>query len=202
MAESYLGEPPVDPAALADFPVFTLLAGAVLHRVHREEHGAWFFSNDPNSRFTPRDVPGRGTCYLTQRPVAALLEGLRGERSRVVAEDDVRRRRLFTVELDRDLRLADLGHPNAGAWSVNAEIHTTRDLDKTQRWAAAFHAAGLDGVRYMCRSDPSVELVAYALFADAGPSPSGAWPDGEDAEISDALISEAGEYGFRVLPTP
>jgi len=202
MADSYLGQPPSDHRELADFPAFTLKAGAILHRVHREAFGAWFFSDDRDCRFTPLGVPGQGACCLAEQPVGALLEALRGERSVMVAEDDVRRRRLFTVELVRNLRLAHLDHPNAGKKGVNAEIHTTTDYDKTQGWAAALRRAGFDGLRYLCRSDPSLKQVGLALFDDQGAPALGRWPDGDDAEISDALIAEAAEYGLRILPTP
>ena len=202
MADSYLGKPPSDPSELAEFPAFTLEARSTLYRVHREARGAWFFSDDPDFRFTPLGMSHQGACYLAEQPVAALLEALRGERSVMVAEDDVRRRRLFTVELDRDLRLAHLDHKNAGRKGVNAEVHTTTDYEKTHRWASALRQAGFDGLRYLCRSDPSLEQVGFALFDDQGAPAPGRWPVGEDAEISDALIAEAAEAGLKILPTP
>lgn len=201
-AASYLGEPPSDPNDLAAFPAYELPAGATLHRVHRKGRGAWFFSTDPDSRFTPLALPGEGTCYFALQPVAALLEALRGYRFGVIAEDDILTRRLFTVTLDRGLRLGDLTHPHAARWGVNGEVHATTDYGKTQRWAGRLLEAGFDGVRYLCRSDPGLELVGVALFDAAGEAPDGRWPDGIDAEIGDALMDEASTYGMLVLPTP
>lgn len=104
--------------------------------------------------------------------------------------------------MDRDLRLAYLDHKHAAKMNVNGEIHTTTDYDKTQRWSAALRQAGFDGLRYRCRSDPSVNLVGFALFDDQGPAAPGRWPDGDDRDISHGLLAEAAEYGLTILPTP
>lgn len=201
-AASYLGDPPDDPAELQGFPAFTLTTGTVIYRVHRATHDPWFFSTDPESRFTPAGLPEIGTCYFAAQPVGALLGALRGDRRRLVPEEEVLARRLFTVTLDRDLRLADLGHRHAGRWSVNAEIHATADYAKTQAWAAALSTAGFRGLRYLCRSDPSLKQVGWALFAKAAPAPEKTWPKGSEESISDDLIDEAAQYGLKILPTP
>lgn len=201
-ASSYLGRPPADSDELKDFPVWALARGTVMYRVHRAVHDAWHFSADPDSRFTPTGRPDIGTCYLAAQPVGALLEALRGERRLLVPEDEVRVRRLFTVTLDRDLPLADVGHQHAGRWSINAEIHTTTDYDKTQAWATALSNAGFAGLRYFCRSDPSLEQVGWALFDEVGPASKDAWPVGTDKLISDDLIDQAAGYGLKILPTP
>jgi hypothetical protein len=197
---SFLGDPPGDLDELKGFPDATLAAGTVLYRVHRAIYGPWFFSTDAESRFTPAGMPTHGACYWASQRVAALLEALRGERRKLVPEDEVLERRISTAQLDREVRVADLAHQNAGRFGVNAEVHTTPDYDKTQAWAAAFTKAGFEGLRYLCRSDPSVKLVGWALFDRAGPST--CWPDPLTEEIDDDLIDEAAEYGLKLLPTP
>src|SRR5690606_5570920 len=64
--------PPPDPEALRDFPVWHVHAGTVLCRVTAAEHGPWWFSSTGEGRFDL--VPPRGTCYLADDEVAALLE--------------------------------------------------------------------------------------------------------------------------------
>lgn len=201
-ASSYLGAPPPDHAQLADFPAYTLPNGATLHRVHRAALGAWFFSTDEGCRFTPAGLPDTGACYFAEQPVGALLEGLRGERSRLIPHDEVLIRRMFTVRMSRPLKLADLCDPGAGDFSVNGEIHTTTDYDKTQAWSAALHDAGFEGLRHLGRSDPGLTQVGVAIFSAAGSAVAGAWPAGVDDPIADELIVEAAKYGLKILPTP
>ncbi len=56
--------------------------------------------------------------------------------------------------------------------------------------------------RHRCRSDPSLQLVGFALFDDRGVPATGRWPDGDDREISEALLAAAAEYGLRIIPKP
>lgn len=199
-AASYLEQPPADPAALAGFPRVVLPAGSEIHRIHSAGRGAWYFNDDDAWRFNLCDVPGRGTCYLAERPVAGLLETFKG--ITVVDEGDILVKAHFHVELDRDLRLANCCDKKARDFGVNAEIHSTLDYPTTQAWAAALDAAGFDGIRYLCRSDPEMHLVGYALFGPAGAPPPGDWPGGFDVQISDEILAEAEAYGLRVRPTP
>lgn len=196
-SRSHLAEPPAD---LAGFPAHELPVGARVHRIHAAHLGPWFFNPDDAWRFNLCLLPGQGTCYLAERPVAGLLETFKGLRA--VDEADVRAKAHFEARLDRPLRLADCCAPAAGAFGLNAEIHATTDYGKTQRWARALALAGFPGIRYFCRSDPSVGLVGYAFFDDAGAPPPGRWPVGTDVPISDEILVEAETYGLRVLPTP
>jgi RES domain-containing protein len=199
-AASHLAEPPPDPALLTTFPAYDLDVGAKLHRIHAAGYGVWYFNPDEAWRFNLCLLDGKGTCYLAEHPVAGLLESFKGMRS--VDEADVQRKAHATIVLDRSLRMADCCVAGAAAHGVNAEIHTTTDYGKTQRWAGAFAQAGFEGIRYFCRSDPSLGLVGYALFDDAGVPPPHRWPTGVDRSIADDVLIKAEAYGLRVLPTP
>jgi hypothetical protein len=198
-ATSFLAEPP-EPADLVDSPAHLLLRGGELHRIHRREREPWYFDDGPLSRFSLCLLPGRGTCYLAEVAVTCLLEVFKG--IRMVDELDVRSRAHLTVTNDRELRLASCSDEGASRFGVNAEIHTTTDHAKTQRWARAFALAGFDGVRYLVRSDPAARLVGVALFDGRGVPARGRWPAGRDAPISDDLLTAAEGYGLRVLPSP
>ncbi len=199
-ARSYLERPPSDPNDLAGFPAKVLRAGTRLHRVHSAVLGAWYFNPDATWRFNPTGSLSRGACYFAERPVAGLLESYKG--FRMVDEKDVATKAHFIVELEEDLRLADCCAMAAGDFGVNGEIHTTTDYDLTQEWASSLDDAGFAGIRYYCRSDPSLRLVGFALFDAAGAAPAGGWPAGSDRPVSDAVIAEAEGYGLRIRPTP
>ncbi len=171
-----------------------------MHRIHRATLGTWWFESSDAWRFNPTGAPGVGACYLAETAVAGLLEVFKGVR--VIDDADVRARAHFSVTLDRPLRLADVGAAGANAFGVNGEIHSTTDYALTQRWASAFALAGFAGVRYLCRSDPGMKLVAYALFDHAGGAPPGCWPDGSDRPIGDEVLQEAERFGLIVRPAP
>jgi hypothetical protein len=199
-AASHLKAPPADPGALHRFPARILPAGAEVHRIHLADRSAWYFNATDASRFTPRTIAGLGACHLAERPVAGLLETFKG--LTVVDEEDVLRRRHFRAALRKQLRLADCCVPGAGRHGVNGEIHTTTDYEITQAWASAFASAGFAGIRYLCRSDPGMSLVGYALFDEAGEPPPRRWPAGEDTPIGEDVLREAESFGLSVRPTP
>src|SRR4029450_991876 len=66
--------PPPPPEHLVAFPVWHVHAGTVLCRVTTSGLGPWWFSSDAHGRFDL--APPRGTCYLADDEVTALLEGL------------------------------------------------------------------------------------------------------------------------------
>jgi hypothetical protein len=54
------------------------------------------------------------------------------------------------------------------AFGVTAEVHTSSDRSLTQEWAAAFAAAGFDGVRSFVRHDPGQRRIGIAIFGRVG----------------------------------
>ncbi len=182
------------------FPELIVPAHAVMHRIHRAELGAWWFDSSDAWRFNPCGIPDLGACYLGERPVAGLLEVFKG--FTVVDEADIQARAHFSASLRKPLRLADCCAPAVNGFGVNGEIHTTTDYEITQAWASALAGAGFAGVRYLCRSDPAMRLVGFALFDRAGEAPEGRWPKGRDRPVSEEVLRQAEQYGLIVRPAP
>jgi hypothetical protein len=199
-ATSFLSAPPRGHRELVNFPERVLPAGSEVHRIHRATFGAWYFNAEDTWRFNPCAISGLGACYLAERPVAALLETFKGVT--VVDEQDVAGRLHFSAHLTAPIRLADCCAPAAREFGVNGEIHSTTDYGMTQSWAAAFATAGFAGIRYLCRADPAMSLVGYALFDVTGEAPRGRWPTGHDRPIGDDILREAEKYGLSVRPAP
>jgi hypothetical protein len=183
------------------FPRRTLRGDREIYRVHRADHGPWWFSSDGSGRFDPADT-GMGACYLAERPLGAWVEVFR--KAMVIAEPDFRGRALLSVCLGRDLKLADLTSRRALRFGVTASLGTNEDYSDSQAFAADAIAAGFDGVRYLVRHDPAQALHGIALFAEAGAATDpGLWPSGDDGEIPNALVTEAERvFHYRVLPFP
>ncbi len=177
-----------------------LSPGTEIQRIHSAALSAWYSNAKDTWRFTPSGVADLGACYFAERAIAGLLESYKGVT--VVAEQDVASKAHFTATLQAELKLADCCATAALGFGINAEIHSTTDYALTQAWATAFALAGFAGVRYLCRSDPAMELVGYALFGTAGESAPGSWPAGRDQPISEGLLRQAEDYGLRIRPTP
>jgi len=141
-----------------------------------------------------------GACYLAERPLGAWVEVFR--KAMVLAEGEVAARSLFSVELGRELRLADLTSRRALGFGVTASLGAGEDYAKSQALAADAIDAGFDGIRYLVRHHPAQRLFGIALFGAPGATDP-QWPSGIDVELPDALIAEARRsFGYRLLPRP
>jgi hypothetical protein len=155
----------------------------MIHRIHAVDRSPWWFSADGSGRFDPVGT-GMGTCYLAERPLGALVEVFR--KTMLLPEAELRHRSLLSVQIGRDLRLADL-----------------TDYEPSQAFAVRAVEEGFAGVRYLIRHDPAQKLLGIALFAEAGAGEADAWPSGSEAPLSPELISQAHRrLRYRVLPTP
>jgi hypothetical protein len=178
---------------LDGFPRRTLRGDRVLHRIHRRP--AWWFSSDGSGRFDPVGT-GVGACSWAERPLGAWIEVFR--KQMLLSQADVDNRRLCSVALGRDLRLADLTSRRALAFGVTASLGAGEDYGASQAFAVEAVQSGFDGIRYLVRHDPAQRLYGVALFGEEGE-----WPEGDDREIPDELIAEArAAFGYRVLPPP
>jgi hypothetical protein len=184
---------------VAKVPVFTLKTGAKLHRIHRATDAPWFFNGSRTGRF---DLSAPvGTCYLAEHPLGAFVETLRTLNP--IPEPELTRRRLTTVAIDRlaGARLADITAARALAAGVTAAIATgdPHDYASSHAFAASCHAAGLAGIRYRVRHDPSQRLIGIALFgATGGDAPE---PEHGTTPLSPDLIRDAEHrFGYTVLP--
>lgn len=187
---------------LDGFPRRTLRGDRTIYRVHRSVSGAWWFSSDGSGRFDPIGT-GKGACYLAERPLGAWIEVFR--KQLLLTEAEITERSLFSVELGRSVRLADLTSRRALRFGVTASLGANEDYDGSQAFAVQAMNAGFDGVRYLVRHDPAQRFYGLALFGNAGAAIPGDpdWAGGEDCDISEERIAEAGRvFGYRVLPPP
>ena len=179
------------PASLDGFPSLSPFGN--LYRINRSDHDALYFSNTGTGRF---DLPApRGTLYTAETPLGAFLEVFRGH---LIPSAEVAARTLTTLTRTGDrLMLADCTNPGARAIGVTAAIHSTPDLELTQRWALALAEAGFDGIYYLVSHDPSAEEHGVALFADVS-----SWPR-SSTPIPDDLVAEVQRrFGLLVVPAP
>lgn len=190
------------PEGLADFPSCDV-STVTLHRVTRADRSAWWFAARGPTGGGRFDLASpRGTCYLADDPVAALLEVLRPPyvtgRS-IVAAQALQARVVWHVGGAPDVTIvADATARRAAGFGVTKEIGTITPYDVPRAWADALDAAGHGGVRWWLRFDPA-DGRGVALFGEAGPRPG--WPQGERRPADDyrALV---GELGVEVLDVP
>lgn len=181
-----------EPGDVAGFPTWHSLRGSTFHRVTREGSGPWWFSGDGSGRFD-LEAP-RGTCYLADDALVALLEVLGAAASSPVIDPSLLAGRVvWTVELPEQCDAADLTARPARRFGVTAEVSTTTAYALTQRWASALAAAGFGGLRYRARHDPAGGRC-LALFGAAGERRR--WKRGRPTPVAPSLVdrlrSEAG----------
>lgn len=187
---------------LQGFPRRTLRGDRTIHRIHSAAKGAWWFSSEGTGRFDPVGT-GLGACYLAELPLGAWVEVFR--KRMLLAEVEVGERALLSVELGRDLRLADLTSRRALGFGVTATLGAGEGYDESHAFAVAAVRARFDGIRYLVRHDPAQELYGIALFARAGaPTPADPdWPQERDGPVPDDLVADASKrFGYRVVPAP
>jgi hypothetical protein len=184
------------------FPRRTLRGDRTIYRIHRSTKGAWWFSSDSSGRFDPIGS-GTGACYLAERPLGAWVEVFR--KQMLLSEADITERALFSGEVGRELRLADITSRRALEFGVTASLGANQDYTDSQAFAVQARCAGFDGIRYLVRQDPAQRRYGVALFGDTG-APDAAdprWPQGDDRDIPTELIAEAeATFRYRVLPPP
>jgi hypothetical protein len=117
----------------------------------------------------------------------------------LVSADDVAARRLATITVDVNLRLADCLNAAAAGFGVTATTSAGYPYSRVSHpWAWRFYQAGFDGVRYGAAHHPAMAETCYALFGTAGEN------DGcghySDVMIANELL-EMGrrQFGLTVL---
>jgi RES domain len=187
---------PPAPTDLKGFPVWHVHSGTTLFRVTSSGHGPWWFSSDGAGRFDL--APPRGTCYLADDEMGALLEVL-GPVA-VVSADWAKRFSIWLLGLPDQTSAADTTVRAARGFGVTAELATMTPYDMPQRWASAFAAAGYQGVRYRVRHDPGGSR-ALALFGLAGERRR--WPRGRRRDVDDDVLDRlADATGLRIATLP
>jgi hypothetical protein len=179
-----------EPGNLTGFPAVSPPARMV--RVCRATQATWWFSADGSGRFDL--TPPAGTCYLATDAYAAVREATRlGPVSTVW----VQARELREVAPpDPNARLAATTRQAAGRYGVTTELATVVPYDLPRRWATAFHAHGLDGIRHQLRHDQRARPSGIALFGSIGAR---SHDNGRQTRLSVAAVEAA---GVRVLRPP
>lgn len=159
-------------ADLSGFPARRMSVDAPVFRAHLGRRSPWWFASG-GGRFDLL-VP-RGTCYLASSALVAVRERLGpvlGARSALPSSalDGVVVSRLTLRrpgEESPTVRLASTRVAAAADYGVTRELESMTPYDVPARWAAAFDAAGYDGVWYGPRFSPGA-AGAIALFGSAG----------------------------------
>jgi hypothetical protein len=164
--------------------VWHVLRGTTFHRVTAAGNGPWWFSSDGSGRF---DLgPPRGTCYLADDPLVALLEALGVLASAPVVDPAVLDgRSVWTLALPEQCDAADTTTRRARGFGVTAELAAGARYALAQRWATALAAAGFGGLRYRARHDPGGGRC-LALFGAAGERRR--WKRGRPAPVGPSLL--------------
>jgi RES domain len=154
----------------------------------------WWFGHDGDNRFDLHPESEDGTCYLADDEDAALLELVLRDaeppaepgREPPIAPAEVANLRLALVRLPAAWECADV----TGAADGLDELLTSASHELPQQWAQAFHAADLEGIRYVLRHGGG--RLGTAVFGRYGarvgvaeaveritPSGVGAWRQGK-----------------------
>lgn len=212
-----LSPPPADPEGLGDFPEPDPPVGPgrpALFRIfqHRDPkngrvRGPFYFgpcSSAPDAPGGRYDLPHpHGACYLTLSPIGAWLEVFRT--TRIVASDDLRRRRLLTTRPPRRVRTADLLARRARGYGVSGEIHAQDDYALTRAWALRFYEAGFRALLGKVRHDPGLRERSLTLLDKAGEHAPYGWrwrTETQQLQDAGALLASVESYGYRVLAPP
>lgn len=179
-----------EPGDLTGFPASPSPRQMV--RVVRTDRGGWWFSSDGTGRFDL--VPPEGTCYTATDGYAAIREATR---LGPVSTDWVRQRELHHLPPPGPpARFAATTRKAAGRFGVTTELATLVPYDLSRRWAAAFRAAGFDGIRHQLRHDQRARPSGVALF---GPTGAVDLPEGHRTALTPGDVQAA---GVQVLPPP
>jgi hypothetical protein len=162
-----------------------------LHRVCRAEKGTWWFSSEMSGRFDLR--PPEGTCYFATDGYGAIREA---SRLGPVTPAWVSTREIRVVPGPTRARLAATTREAAARFGITNELATMIPYSLPQRWAAAFRAAGFDGMRHVLRHDSRARPGGVSLFGPAGGVKG---KNGASTPLTAELLEAA---GVRVLPPP
>jgi hypothetical protein len=181
-------------------PRRTLVPGQLLYRVHRADRTPWYYSTEGSGRFDTTVTQGGGTCYFAEDPLGAWVESFRTVM--VIEQRDLLRRALTTVQVDRELDVADLADRRALRAGVTAATTGGADYSEPQALADSLHGL-FDGVRWRVRHDLEQVLIGIALFGPAGRQPRAEWLPTRTSAIPAALARAAeDQFGYRVAPIP
>ncbi len=152
------------------FPTIEVTPDLSLMRIHREDKHPAYFNPSSDWRFGP--PPSRtdrfGVCYLgLDDPFAAYVE--RYGRFGVITPAQVRDDAFSILKLTATVAIADLTDRSVlGEFGITASHSTGSDYGPSRQLASDLFDAGISGIRYRVRHDPSMTLEAVALFGGPG----------------------------------
>lgn len=147
-------------------------AGTQWMRIHNAKRPALWFGPAPGLAATNRFDDPLGefqVCYLGTTIQACFAETfLRNPPVRILTIADLAARRIATIALKRELRIATLYGPGAARLGTTAQLAADSRYDFSQAWSRALweHPDSPDGVAYRSRHD-DVALCA-AIYDRAG----------------------------------
>ncbi len=190
-----LKRPPDRADALRDFPCRIVATDQALYRVVRSGRLPWWFGSTMDGRFDLA-LP-KGTCYVAQEALAALLEVIGPG---PVTPEFVAARRLRTLFVPQPREVADTCARRASRYGVTAEIGTIVPYNLPQAWAHRLDQAGFGGVAYWLRHDPA-RARGYAFFGKAGDRRR--WRRGHERAIAGPLMRHLHrEHGITIYHPP
>jgi hypothetical protein len=147
-------------------PLTHVRAGTRWMRIHSQARNTLWFGpargRPPIHRFD--DPTGRfRVCYFGANIEVCFAETfLRNPPVRLLGLDDLARRSIATVEVERDLRLVSIHGSSLARLGVTAELASGSDYAASQLWSRALweHSDQPDGVLYRSRHDESALCVA------------------------------------------
>jgi hypothetical protein len=194
---------------VARVPRVKLSKGSTLERIYRARdaegrpRAPWYFSSRGEGHQGRFDLAHpAGTCYLAGDLDSAFRETFRG--ARVIAEDDVARRRVLTVRSTRtSAPWADLAHELASEGGVTLDAFSGSDYAETQAIAAACHDSADRGVISLIRHQSDGAGRGYSMFGAAGPSdePPSGWI-GESEPLRNRVDQLAPHLRSRIRAVP
>jgi len=168
-------------------------------RIHARARNALWFGprggeppihrfDDPNGQFR--------VCYLGTTVEVCFAETfLRNPPVRILSLEDLARRSIATVEVQRKLRLVRMYGPGLARLGMTAEVASGSDYAGSQLWSRALweHSDKPDGILYRSRHDDSALSVALYHRAKDGVS---IVRDGSLAEDSQQLAKLLRRYAL------
>lgn len=197
-------QPP--PADIARFPSQRWYAGREFYRAAGKHangtwQSPWWFCTCGDCRFDLPTGSAIGTLYAATNPVSAIVEYLGFDAGALVNAAMLRKRRVCTLHYDLGFPLALPAHPRAASFGATAELTSSPDYEVPQAWAAAFAAAGFDGIWYQARFAVNSKPTSLAMFDAAGAQER--WPIVDSVSAQDqSLVLGLQAIGIDVSRAP
>lgn len=156
------------PTVPADLDPANPSVAAPKFRAHSAANGPWWFSSDGSGRFDLR--PPYGACYFADDVDTAVRERLADLiiDMQPISAEKAAQMAVATITPDTPAAYANIVDGQAARFGVIRELCTMVQSPVPNDWAASFHIAGFDGVRYSSRFTSAAGPNSWAMFGPAG----------------------------------